>query len=155
MKATGFKDLVGSLRRVLATLPDRRVGKNLSYAMEDLGLSAFAVFFTQCPSFLAHQRSMQQGKSLNNATRFFEIGKIPSDNPIRQRLDPVEPQALYPVYDPKNLDGRASILHKILARTSFVEARRITLRILRASPHDPRIQAFVNLDAAPSPFLGG
>ena len=99
MKATGFKDLVGSLRHVLATLPDSRVGKNLSYAMEDFGLSAFSVFFTQCPSFLAHQRSMQQAKSLNNATRFFEIGKIPSDNQIRQRLDSVEPQALYPVYD--------------------------------------------------------
>ena len=73
MKATGFKDLVGSLRRVLATLPDRRVGKNLSYAMEDFGLSAFSVFFTQCPSFLTHQRSMQQAKSLNNATRLFDI----------------------------------------------------------------------------------
>ena len=72
MKATGFKNLVGSLRRVLATLPDRRVGKNLSYAIEDFGLRAFSVFFTQCPSFLTHQRSMQQAKSLNNATRLFD-----------------------------------------------------------------------------------
>ena len=55
---------------------------------------------------------------------------------------------------PRNGDGPASIFHKILARSSFVEARRITLRILRASPQDPRIQAFVNLDAAPSPLLG-
>lgn len=99
MKGTAFKDLVGGLRQVLAKLPDCRKGKNLSYEMGDFGLSAFSVFFTQCPSFLAHQKAMQQAKAENNATSFFEITQIPSDNQIRQMLDPVEPQALYPVYD--------------------------------------------------------
>ena len=99
MKGTAFKDLVGGLRRVLAALPDRRKGKNLSYAMEDFGLSAFSIFFTQCPSFLAHQKAMQEAKAQNNATSFFAVSQIPSDNQIRQMLDPVEPQALYPVYD--------------------------------------------------------
>ena len=99
MKGTAFNDLVGCLRQVLTRLPDGRKGKNLSYAMEDFGLSAFAVFFTQCPSFLAHQKAMQQAKAENNATSFFEITRIPSDNQIREMLDPVEPQALYPVYD--------------------------------------------------------
>lgn len=46
MKGTRFHDLVGGLREVLAGLPDRRQGKNRSYAMEDFGLSAFSVFFT-------------------------------------------------------------------------------------------------------------
>ena len=41
------------LRAVGAALPDRRTGKNLSYTMADFALSAFAVFFTQSPSFLA------------------------------------------------------------------------------------------------------
>ena len=99
MKGTEFKDLVGGLRRVLAGLPDRRKGKNLSYDMEDFGLSAFSVFFTQCPSFLAHQKAMQQAKAQNNAASFFGIDQVPCDNQIRQMLDPVEPQALYPVYD--------------------------------------------------------
>ena len=99
MKGADFKDLVGGLRRVLAALPDRRTGQNRSYAMEDFGLSAFSVFFTQCPSFLAHQKAMQQAKAQNNATSFFEVSQIPSDNQIRQMLDPVEPQALYRVYD--------------------------------------------------------
>jgi hypothetical protein len=31
---------------VLAALPDRRRGKNISYPMADFGLSGFAVFFT-------------------------------------------------------------------------------------------------------------
>ena len=71
-------------------------GENKSYSMEDFALNAFSVFFTQCPSFLAHQKAMQQTKAQNNATSFFEIGEIPSDNQIRQMLDPVQPQALYP-----------------------------------------------------------
>ena len=46
MKGTKFSALVGTLRRVFAGLPDRRKGRNRSYAMADFGLSAFAVFFT-------------------------------------------------------------------------------------------------------------
>jgi len=64
MSRAGFKDLVGSLRRTLAGLTDRRTGKNLSYAMEDFGLAAFAVFFTQSPSFLAHQKALQTARGV-------------------------------------------------------------------------------------------
>jgi len=94
-----FNDLVGYLREVFAALPDRRQGKNISYPMADFGLSAFAVFFTQSPSFLAHQKAMQQARGHNNAQSFFHLQEMPSDNQIRQMLDPVPPQALYPVYD--------------------------------------------------------
>ena len=97
--SVSFKHLVGHLRKVLAELPDRRKGKNLSYGMEAFGLSAFSVFFTQSPSFLAHQKAMQAARGQNNAQSFFQIQKTPSDNQIRQMLDPVPPQALYPVYD--------------------------------------------------------
>ena len=99
MKGAGFNDLIGCLREILAGLPDRRKGKNLSYAMEDFGLSAFSIFFTQSPSFLAHQKAMQAARGQNNAQSFFQIAEIPSDNQIRQMLDPVPPQTLYPVYD--------------------------------------------------------
>ena len=99
MKGIRFKDLVGCLREVFTGLTDRRTGKSLCYAMEDFGLSAFSVFFTQSPSFLAHQKAMQQARAQNNAASFFAIRQIPSDNQIRQMLDPVPPQALYPVYD--------------------------------------------------------
>src|ERR1035437_1381892 len=99
MSGARFNDLVGHLREVLVALPDRRQGKNTSYSMADFGLSAFAVFFTQSPSFLAHQKAMQQARGHNNAESFFHLQAIPSDNQIRQTLDPVPPQALYPVYD--------------------------------------------------------
>src|ERR1035438_10420252 len=65
MSGTRFNDLVGYLREVLAALPDRRRGKNTSYPMADFGLSAFAVFFTQSHSFLAHPKAMQQARGHN------------------------------------------------------------------------------------------
>ncbi|MBX3732031.1 MAG: hypothetical protein KF791_05505 [Verrucomicrobiae bacterium] len=59
MSRTFLNRCLDSLREELAQLPDRRRGANTSYAMEDFGLSAFAVFFTQSPSFLAHQKAMR------------------------------------------------------------------------------------------------
>ena len=67
--------------------------------MEDIGLGAFSVFFTQCPSFLAHQKTMQQAKGQSNAQSLFHLEQIPSDNHIRQTLDPVPPEKLFPCYD--------------------------------------------------------
>lgn len=99
MSRPAFNDLVGSLRQTLAGLPDRRTGQNRSYAMADFGLGAFAVFFTQSPSFLAHQQAMQTARRGNNAQSLFGIQAIPSDNQIRQMLDPVAPESLFPVYD--------------------------------------------------------
>ena len=45
----------------------------------------------QSPSFLAHQRDMQQRKGKDNAGTLFTVEKIPSDNQIRNLLDPVTP----------------------------------------------------------------
>jgi hypothetical protein len=67
--------------------------------MEDIGAAAFSVFFTQCPSFLAHQKTMQQAKGRSNAQSLFHREGIPSDNHLRQMLDPVPPEQLFPCYD--------------------------------------------------------
>lgn len=90
---------LGHLRETLAQLPDRRRGTNTSYAMEDFALSAFALFFTQSPSFLAHQKAMRQQRGCDNAHSLFGITQIPSDNQVRHMLDPVPPQALHPLFD--------------------------------------------------------
>ena len=99
MSLKHFDQLVGELRRTLAGLPDKRTGANTQYTMETIGLSAFSVFFTQCPSFLASQKAMQQNKGQNNAQTLFQIDDFPTDNHIRDMLDPVEPKELFPVYD--------------------------------------------------------
>jgi len=97
--AIEFDELVDYFRQTLSHFPDKRLGKNVRYGMEDAGLGAFAVFFMQSPSFLAHQKTMQSAKGHNNASSLFKIKTIPSDNHIRDLLDPVSPEAIFPVFD--------------------------------------------------------
>jgi len=94
-----FSDLVEKFHRVLARLPDYRIGQNTSYSIEDAALSAFSVFFTQSPSFLAHQRTMKQNKGHSNAGSLFGIRKVPSDNQIRNLLDPIAPHYLFSMFE--------------------------------------------------------
>lgn len=94
-----FARVVESFRATLSSLPDKRTGKNTRYEMLDAGLSAFSVFFTQAPSFLAHQRKMAETKGLSNAQTLFGVHQIPSDNHIRDLLDGVSPTAVHPVFD--------------------------------------------------------
>jgi len=56
MEALVFDHLVQALHQQLASLPDYWKGKNTWDAVKDAALGAFAVFFTQSPSFLAYQR---------------------------------------------------------------------------------------------------
>jgi len=94
-----FDDIINAIRQQMSEMPDSRVGKNIRFTMEQIGLSAFSVFFTQCPSFLAHQTLMQQNIGSSNADTLFGIGKnIPCDNHIRQQLDPVPPSHLFPLF---------------------------------------------------------
>jgi hypothetical protein len=99
MNPKEFDRILGELRQTFRGLPDKRTGANRQYSMETIGLSAFSVFFTQSPSFLSHQKVMEQNKGRSNAQTLFQIEKIPSDNHIRAMLDEVQPQAIYPVYD--------------------------------------------------------
>ena len=66
--------------------------------MEDVALGAFSVFFTQSPSFLAHQTAMTEAKGKNNAQTLFGIQDIPTDNHIRDLLDAVPPQRVFPMF---------------------------------------------------------
>ncbi len=86
------------MRHTFETFTDPRKGKNKSYTMVDAALSAFSVFFTQCPSFLEYQRSLEQAHGNNNARTLFGVHEIPSDNQIRSLLDATPPATLKPVY---------------------------------------------------------
>ena len=93
-----FDHLTSDLRATLENLPDHRQGKNTQYTLSDAGMSAFSVFFTQCPSFLAHQRLLETNRGKSNATTLFSMEKIPCDNQIRKLLDAISPDELYPVF---------------------------------------------------------
>jgi hypothetical protein len=95
-----FEGIVASIGRVGSFFKDKRQGKNKTYKkMEDFVLSAFSVFYLQCPSFLAYQETMESDQGNNNARTLFEIEKIPSDNHIRNMLDEENPEKLFPVFD--------------------------------------------------------
>jgi len=94
-----FDNLMSKFCHQLETLPDHRTGKNISYRIKDAALGAFSVFFTQSPSFLAHQQAMEKRKGRSNAGSLFQIEKIPSDNQIRSLLDPITPRHLYRLFD--------------------------------------------------------
>ena len=70
----------------------------MRYTMADIGLSAFSLFFMQSPSFLAHQRRLEEGQGRSNCQTLFGLDKIPSDNHIRALLDPVSPDHFHPVF---------------------------------------------------------
>lgn len=94
-----FVSLIHKTRQRFAGLTDTRRGKNTHYSMEDFATSAFSVFFTQSASFLAYQKAMQQNKGRSNAQSLFQIEEIPCDNQIRDCLDPVAPEEIFPLYD--------------------------------------------------------
>jgi hypothetical protein len=115
-KEFSFGLLTESLRGAIKSFPDKRTGKNLTYRMEDAALGAFSVFFTQCPSFLAHQKSMDDAKGKSNAQTIFGLERIPTDNHIRDLLDPVAPETVYPVFD---------VAYQILTESGHIESFRV------------------------------
>lgn len=94
-----FNQMVKYLKDVVRLFPDKRRGKNRIYTMEDTALGAFSVFFTQYPSFLSYQMSMEEVKGKSNAHTIFGIKDIPTDNHIRNLLDKVPYDRILPVFD--------------------------------------------------------
>ena len=94
-----INQLINFLIQELDDLPDsRKPGNNTKYEISDAMMAAFSIFFTQSPSFLEHQRLMKNMKKKDNADSLFKIDKIPCDNQIRNLLDPLAAQTIYPVY---------------------------------------------------------
>ena len=115
MNAHGFDSMIERLRSITSALPDRRTGDNSRFSMADLALSAFAVFFSQCPSFLSFQQAREQACGANNARSLYQIERIPCDNHIRQTLDPIEPHHLFSLFDD---------LHQAFDRTGLLQQMR-------------------------------
>ncbi len=94
-----FSSLLCGLKAVCASFPDPRKGRGGNIAIADFGLSAFAMFFMQSLSFLAFQRKLEKGQSRSNCQTLFGIGKIPSDNYIRNVLDGADPSLIQPCFE--------------------------------------------------------
>ena len=93
-----FDELLDELARSFDRLPEFRRGANTQYEIRDAALSAFGIFFTQSNSFLAYQRLIAEQKGRSNVESIFGAERIPSDNQIRNLLDPQAPEGLYGVF---------------------------------------------------------
>jgi hypothetical protein len=125
--------LLGSLLGCLDRFPDERCGMNATYGIGDIGMAAFSVFFMQSPSFLAHQRQLEEGHGRSNRARLFGIAKIPSDNHIRDMLDPAAPALLRPVFAEtieqlKQIDGGLDMFRRLDGRVLIALDGSITVR---------------------------
>jgi hypothetical protein len=114
LQPTAFDTLIEHARSVFERFPDQRTGET-TYSMVDAAAAAFSVFFTQSPSFLDFQRAMQVAKGRNNALTLFGVSEIPSDNHIRNLLDPVPPSEVRPIF---------SAIRERLYRDGHLEAYR-------------------------------
>jgi hypothetical protein len=119
---SAVEQLIAELGEVCAGLPDRRKGprRDGDYTMADIGLAAFSIFFMGSPSFLAHQRVLEEGHGRSNCQTLFGMSAIPSDNYIRLMLDGAAPaafdglfiraiEAAGPLTPFQCLDGRVAI----------------------------------------------
>jgi hypothetical protein len=94
-----FDTLKVTLEQRIDQLPDhRKQGPNTQYSIKDGALGAFSVFYMQSPSFLAHQKHLQQAKGQNNARTLFGVENIPCAVQIRNLLDPFKPSYLDGAY---------------------------------------------------------
>jgi hypothetical protein len=92
--------LLRKLREVCEDFTDRRsTSKNVVYSMADISMSAFAMFFMQCESFLDFQRKLEQRERRSNLHSLFQVKAIPTDPHIRSMLDEVDPESLQPCFD--------------------------------------------------------
>src|ERR1700676_2517540 len=94
-----LRSLLAGLKAVCATFPDARKGRGGNIEISDFGVSAFSMFFMQSASFLAYQRALEKGQGRSNGQTLFGIGRIPSDNYIRDRLDEVDPALVKPFFN--------------------------------------------------------
>jgi hypothetical protein len=94
-----FDSLLGTLNSVIGELGDPRKPSNAtSYSVKDAVLGAFSCFFMQSESFLDYQRQLNSRSGRDNAQSLFGLEKIPSVEQIRNILDQLAAQGLFPVF---------------------------------------------------------
>jgi hypothetical protein len=108
-------EITKQIRGTFEAFIDPRTGKNTTYGMVDAGPGAFSVFFMQSPSFLEHQRTLEQAHGENNARTLFGVHEIPSDNQLRTLLDPTPSAMVRPAY---------SFLSNALRESGVVDSHR-------------------------------
>ncbi|MCK5855613.1 MAG: ISNCY family transposase [Sulfurovaceae bacterium] len=99
-KKSIFEQLIVIIKKNIAIYPDiRESNNNTKYTLEEIILSAFALFFFQSSSWLEFQTKMQKQRALNNARSLFGIKNIPTSNHISAIIDELDPKLLSSIFD--------------------------------------------------------
>src|SRR5881296_3800410 len=85
--------LFGMLRTGFADIADHRPG-DTDISLTDALMSAFALFSLKSPSLLAFDKERTEG----NLGTIYSIARVPCDTQMRERLDPVSPESLRPLF---------------------------------------------------------
>lgn len=88
-------DMVKLLRQEFARIPDSRAD-NISYPLDDVLISAFAMFAFKYPSLLSFDQ--QTPFERHNLKQLFELKQVCSDTQMRRVLDEIPPSALAPCF---------------------------------------------------------
>src|SRR5207249_5527720 len=81
------------VRSGFADIPDPRCA-DVDMSLMDTLMSAFAMFSLKAPSLLAFDKERAEG----NWHTIYGIQRVPCDTYMRERLDPVSPKWLRPVF---------------------------------------------------------
>ena len=81
------------VRSGFANIPDQHCD-DVDISLTDALMSAFAMFSLKSPSLLAFDKQRVEG----NLGTIYGIERVPCDTHMRERLDPVSPEALRPVF---------------------------------------------------------
>ena len=81
------------VRSGFASIPDRCC-EDGDISLTDVLMSAFAMFSLKAPSLLAFDKERAEG----NLHTIYGIQRVPCDTYMRERLDPVSPKGLRPVF---------------------------------------------------------
>jgi len=85
--------LFGLVRTGFANLPGHR-SSDADLSLTDALMSAFAMFSLKSPSLLAFDKERAEG----NLETIYGIERVPCDTSMRERLDPVSPESLRPLF---------------------------------------------------------
>jgi hypothetical protein len=115
-KQLSGRALLRQIRRVFETIPDHRRAASTRVALADALMSGFAVFSLKFPSLLQFEQqareeieksldrnrkrspALSEKKHNSNLRSLYAIKQIPSDTQMREILDPVDPEAIRPVF---------------------------------------------------------
>ena len=117
-KHLSFNALREALSDRFNQIDDLRQNAKVDYPLHDCLMSGFAMMFFQDPSLLAFQQRIQDSIERNNLSTVFNVGTIPKDTQMREILDPIESQAIAPVFSDFLLRLQRG---KQLARYRFID----------------------------------